>query len=446
MMVYMLLLSVLPVVVAAEVRGPTPSISRTVLNYYASSRRWMAAFGNPKYFTDKCIPADKEGVMLKVPNFDLMFDEIMKVSPLAKQALTEDKPGGIKAIDDSADVYKWRVTDNNPQRLVSHIDKIDNFQKKGVPIVRLRSTLKGPTKKRAECFGELISSVELRSKYDPTCAIVDTIYSAANLKEVEELQLSKYGKPSLFGIGYVKTKQSVVSPREQLTLCCLQNLPSGASVLIGFELPEDQNHLFPEASHSARTPRSTSHIFATTLIPTGEDTFDVEYVLQIEIGGFPGWLTGPIVIETVKRMFAFADGYFKSGFDEGGDLWKRLALFPDEEETVNGDKEVEDDFMGRVEKEAQAALEKFTEWEGGLEKKAQAALEQFTEWEDGLEKEAQEAVETFTSTFGVSSEETPDKEEEDTPASEHTPETPKRKRKRDKIKRVLRKMKIGGGE
>ena len=299
-----------------------------------SSRRWVAAFGNPKFYTDKYISSNEPDVKLKVPNFDALFDEICKVSPLAKHAITEDKPGGIKAIDDTADVYKWKVTDSNPTRLVSHIDKIDNFQKKGCPLIRFRSSLTGPTDhfdRTAICFSELISVAPLRQKYDPTNDIVDTIYYADNLKELQEIQGDKYGRVTLFGIGYVKTKQSVVSPREQLTLCGIQYFPtSGASIIWGIELEENQNHLFPK-EQTKRQPRSTSHIFSTTLVPTGENTFDVEYVLQLEVGGFPGWLTGPVVAETVKKMFSFADGYFKSGLEEGGELSQRLSLFSVEE-------------------------------------------------------------------------------------------------------------------
>lgn len=292
----------------------------------------MAAFGNPKYFTNKYVPANKDGVKLKVPNFDVLFDEICKVSPLAKQAFEQENPGGIKAIGKGDDAYKWKLTSSNPNRLISHIDKIDNFQNHGVPLLRFRSTLHGPTKKRGECFSELVSVTSLRQKWDIGNAMVDTIYSAADLKEIETLQGSKYGVPSLFGIGYVKTKQSVVSPREQMTLCGLQNFPSGASITWGTELEDSENHLFPEGK---RVPRSTSHIFIATLIPVGEETFDVEYVIQLDVGGgFPGWLTGPAVAETIKKLFGFADGYFKSGSVEGGDLAKRLALFPDDEEEV----------------------------------------------------------------------------------------------------------------
>ncbi len=288
--------------------------------YVVGSRRLLTGFGSPKFFTDKYVPANQAGVMLKVPNFDALFGEICAVSPLAKQALT-DQPGGIKSIDKSDDVYKWKVIESS-HKLVSHIDKIDNFQQKGVPLLRFRSTLHGPTTKRAECFSELISITTLRHKWDVTNDLVDTIYSAANLTDIQQYIGEEYGELSLFGIGYVKTKQSVVSPREQLTLCAVHNFPSGASIIWGVELEEDQNHLFPKDQPN-RKPRSTSHLFSTTLIPTDENTFDVEYVLQLEVGGFPSWLTGPVVIETVKKMFRFADGYFKSGLD-GGELAQRL--------------------------------------------------------------------------------------------------------------------------
>ena len=92
-------------------------------------------------------------------------------------------------------------------------------------------------------------------------------------------------------------------PREQLTLCGLQTLPSGASILWGTKLEEDQDYLFPE-SQPRRVVRLTSHLFCS-------------------MGGLPGWLTSPAVVERIKKMFQFADGYFRSGFEEGGDLAER---------------------------------------------------------------------------------------------------------------------------
>lgn len=279
----------------------------------------ITAFGNPRYYTSDVIPSDKPGVNLKVPNFDVVFNKICKVSPLAKQAFYDDRPGGIASITDDADVHAWKVTENNPSKLVSHVSKIDNFDDLGIPIVRLRSSLEGPVTKPGfgESFSELISVDRLRQRHDASNAIIDTIYSAASLDEVKELQGSKYGEPRLFGVGYTKTKQSVVSPREQLTLCGVQDFESGASIVWGVELPEDDDRLFP-VDQPKRSPRSTSHLFATTIVPTGETTFDVEYVLQVEIGGFPGWCHAPIVIDTVKKMFQYADGYCKGGLEDGG--------------------------------------------------------------------------------------------------------------------------------
>ena len=119
----------------------------------------IIAFGSPTYFTDRYIPSNTPGVDLKLPNYDALFDDIRSVSPLARQALSGGipPPGGIRAIDDESDEYRWKVVEDGPDKLVSHIDKIDNFRGRGVPIVRFRSTMRGPTRKRAECFSELIS-------------------------------------------------------------------------------------------------------------------------------------------------------------------------------------------------------------------------------------------------------------------------------------------------
>jgi hypothetical protein len=334
----MKLLLIIPVAAAISGEASATTQSSTWRFYkgrpsFVPRRKYVIpAFGNPKYYSETFVRSDKPGALLKVPKFDVLFEEIEKISPLARQALNEEKPPGIKAIDDAADVYKWKNTERHPNnRLISQVDKIDNFQNHGVPLIRVRSTLHGPSKMRGECFSELISTTELRHKWDATNNIVETIYSAADLDDIKRLQGDGYGECSMFGVGYVKTKQSVVSPREQMTLCGLQKFPSGASIIWGVELEEDQNHLFP-ADQPKRMPRSTSHIFSTTIIPIGDDTFDVEYVLQLDVGGFPGWLLGPIVTETVKKMFRFAETYFQSGFEEGGALAKRLACFPDDEE------------------------------------------------------------------------------------------------------------------
>ena len=257
-------------------------------------------------------------------------------------------------------MYDWKVVSSfNSNKLIKEIDKIDGFENKVAPMVRLRSTFQGPKKRRGETFADVFSTEELRHQWDVTNDVVGEIYSG-NLEELNQYQdATKYGTSSMFGIGYVKTKKSVVSPREQMTLCGVTNFQSGASIVYAVELEESSDNLLPK-NQPKRVPRSTTHLFATTIIPTGEDTFDVEYVLQLEVGGFPGmlvlkpfcmaldnlslnsvyiirpsitpgWLTGPVVIETVKKMFRFADNYFRSGLTSDGVLANKLALIPDEE-------------------------------------------------------------------------------------------------------------------
>jgi hypothetical protein len=70
-------------------------------------------------------------------------------------------------------------------------------------------------------------------------------------------------------------------------------------------------------SHYDRVTRAKSHLFATTLVPTSESSFDVEYVLQLEIGGkIPTWLTTPIVTDSVKRMFKCAKNVYANYKEE----------------------------------------------------------------------------------------------------------------------------------
>ena len=54
-----------------------------------------------------------------------------------------------------------------------------------------------------------------------------------------------------------------------------------------------------------------------------KDSFDIEYVLQLDIGGkIPLFLTRPVMIDTVKNLFKVAKAEF-SGI--GGDLASFIA-------------------------------------------------------------------------------------------------------------------------
>ena len=101
--------------------------------------------------------------------------------------------------------------------------------------------------------------------------------------------------------------QNVVSPREQLTLCGLQEFPGGASIVWGIELEDNQNDLFPPGE---RLIRSRSHIFSNAIIPTGDNTFDCEYGLCLEIGRFPEWLARAVLVTICRDLFKYAQKYY----------------------------------------------------------------------------------------------------------------------------------------
>ena len=130
-------------------------------------------------------------------------------------------------------------------------------------------------------------------------------------------------------------------------------------------------------------------------------------MLQLEIGGFPGWLTGPIIVETVKKLFRFADRYFKSGLEEGGELAQRLALIDDEAEETSVEEE-----NGEADTEASVAMEEMTAPETASEESADET--------NGEVERMEQIMDEVT-------------------ASEQY--APNRTRKRDRIKKLLRRTK-----
>lgn len=205
---------------------------------------------------------------------------------------------------------KWKKIEANSRRTVHQIEKIDNFQGLGCPIVRFRSSLQGPCVGMK--FAEFIMNLDERSKWDPQIQQVDEIYPIYDVDAANIAMDFKYGDCKRLGIGYCQTKSNpIVDGREQLTLCGIQDFTNKSCVIWGTELEEWHNHLFPQ--DIARHTRAKSHLFATTLQPTGPNSFDVEYILQLEVGGnLPNFLTTPILVETVKGMFNYAEKVFKN--------------------------------------------------------------------------------------------------------------------------------------
>lgn len=263
----------------------------------------------------RTVPSQIDGVEIEVPNFDELFTRIQQVSPLARQAMQPGGPGnvrGFKGVDDtqsSPDIGQWKICEANKRRIIHQIDKIDDFQGYPCPIIRFRSSLKGPCSGKK--FAEFIMNFEERKQWDLQIADVRQLYSSYDIEAANlAMGVGKYGDCSLLGLGYCKTKSNIITDgREQLTLCGIQDFPDGSSVIWGTEMEDWHNHLLPPCE---RRTRAKSHLFSTALIPTGPDTFDAEYVLQLEVGGkIPGFLGSPVVIETVRSLFRHASKVFQ---------------------------------------------------------------------------------------------------------------------------------------
>lgn len=273
---------------------------------------------------------EEKGVAIEMPNFDELYYRISQVSPLASMALHEETPGDFAIADplsSCSNNYKWKKIESNKNKLVHSIEKIDNFQNLGCPLLRFRSSFDASLhdlnlndlnlnnkKNNGHKFTDVLMKLEHRKQWDLTIEQMYEIYPIHDLKAANELIGSQYGECALLGVGYVQTKKNfVVSSREQLMVCGRQEFSnSNGSVLIwGTEMGDNQNHLLPDGE---RHTRARSHLFSTTLMPTGPKSFDVEYIVQLDSGGnIPVFLTTPVIIETIKKMFSHAYQVIKKG-------------------------------------------------------------------------------------------------------------------------------------
>ena len=258
-------------------------------------------------------PFKTEGLDIELPDFDHLFDKITTVSPLAHSVMQRTHVGkGLDGIADHSSPFKWKKVESGPRsRTVHSIDKVDNFEGKSAPLFRFRSTLKGPCV--GEYFGKYIVDVVERRKWDSQVDHVEELYPIQDLDAANiAMGFGRYGDCSRLGVGYGKTKAGFgITPREQLFLYGLQDFADGSCVIWGTEMSDKYNYLLPG---DKRETRARSHLFSATLTPTGEDTFDIEYVLQLEIGGnIPLFLTNPVMIDTVKSLFRVAGHEFGQG-------------------------------------------------------------------------------------------------------------------------------------
>jgi hypothetical protein len=297
----------------------------------------VEGFGSPIFqeaaTLQRTAPSKTEGVEIELPDFDEMFGRIQTISPLARLVVEgggTGEGGGFAKVDDSVkDGFKWKKIEGNKRKVVHQIDKIDNFQGLGPPLMRFRASMEGPC--HGYMFADFIMNTEKRLKWDPQIDNVCELYPIYDLDAANiAMGFGKYGDCQTLGVGYTLTKAHPIgiSPREQLTLCGIQNFDDGSSLIWGTELEDWHNHLMPAGE---RMTRAKSHLFSVALVPTGPNTFDAEYSLQLDFGGnLPHWMTAPLVIDSVKSMFGVAKTYFAEG--EGGELDQHIKAEKIEQE------------------------------------------------------------------------------------------------------------------
>ncbi|GKY97589.1 hypothetical protein MPSEU_000717300 [Mayamaea pseudoterrestris] len=262
-------------------------------------------------------PSKSDGVDIELPDFEELFSRMEAVSPLLRNVINR-KNGGFATVEDATDL-PWRRVESHKtgSQSVRSIDRIDNFQGHPAPLLRVRATIQGP------CVGQamtnFIMDCDERKKWDDQ---IDQVYEIYPINDLDYANMAmgygKFGECSRLGVGYCKTKPNLgVDSREQLTLCGCQDFLDGACIIWGVELEAWHDYMFPPTE---RHTRAKSRLFSTTMQPTGKDSFDVEYILQLEIGGkIPQWISTPLVVKSIKQMFQHASNVYG-----GDDIHKYL--------------------------------------------------------------------------------------------------------------------------
>lgn len=213
----------------------------------------------------------QQGVEIELPNLVLLFDRITQASPLAKQVIergnTYKSEGdvGFDYVDDEHPELRWKRVEANSRKTVHRIDKADNFQGVKTPLLRFRSTIKGPC--IGERFSHILTHIDERKKWDDQVAKNYEIYPIdpgndyCALDNAVLCDEERYGQCKKIGVGYTETKQGIIAPREQLILGGMQEYDNGATILWGTEMEESSNHLLPEGP---RHVRAHSYMFAAS--------------------------------------------------------------------------------------------------------------------------------------------------------------------------------------
>ena len=169
----------------------------------------QCAFATPVFPKEQplTIPTNVTGVDLVLPDFDVLFSRIAEISPLAKQILEGSRMRGFSDLDMVPDSLQWKTVEKNTKRLVQEIDRIDNFEGHRTPLIRMRARLKGPEFERGKRFSSFLTDQDLRTKWDPNCALIHEMYLAEDIEDIDLVMGGSFGKCIRFGLGYCRTKQ-----------------------------------------------------------------------------------------------------------------------------------------------------------------------------------------------------------------------------------------------
>mmetsp|Transcript_17194 Transcript_17194/g.35401 ORF Transcript_17194/g.35401 Transcript_17194/m.35401 type:complete len:355 (+) Transcript_17194:205-1269(+) len=268
-------------------------------------------------------------IPISVPKSSSIMNEIKSVSPLATAVMTGRK------VERDMDDLKWTMIEDNrsrKRRLVDTIEKIDNFNGISTPLIRFRKTIESSAPYKPHFlthFASFLMDLEQRSKWDDTVKNVEEIYPLDLVSGNALFSSPEHGILTRLGIGHCTTKPAaggLVSPREQLTLCGMNSYDENGGIIWGFECPDFMDDLLPP--DLKRNTRARSHYFSTAVRPSSSCTgFDVEYIIQLEIGGrIPAWSTTPVVIQTIKQLFKHAAVYYgpDGGVWEGNGVEERM--------------------------------------------------------------------------------------------------------------------------
>lgn len=267
-------------------------------------------------------------------DYDKLFHQIKEVSPLAKVVMENGSKEhrSLNALESvPSGPLKWKTVEKRKggSGPVKHIEKLESYNGIKAPLLRFRAEIEGPCV--GDYFGKYILDLNARKKWDSQ---IENVYELHGFDDLDPVNIAmgfgrQYGDVTRMGIGYGKTKPGIVTPREQMFLYGMQEFPDGSCVLWGSEMDEEYNFLLPPGT---RHTRAKSHLFSATLVPTSPNSFDIEYVVQMEVGGgVPVFLTTPVLIDTVKKLLKTADAEF-SGRE--GDLESFLAEIKAEKEVV----------------------------------------------------------------------------------------------------------------